>query len=328
MQEEEQRRPAEEVDDDEGRERPECVDVVGGGKTAGAPERFPQPGILVQSGRHCEAGEGKPGERRQDEEPDEQPDREEDEDPEHEGGQEAAAGRPPPENEHTGGDVAEREERGTEDQQRSLRLSRDPDRELVEDGDDEPDREYAPEPPLVEPDRVGDELTDGALRGRDLCRRHGHRAGDRIAAGCAGGALRRWCERFDQLLLEPREIAVDRQVSPTGSLQVEVLEVDLLVHVEARAQQEPQVVQGSQPRVGLLGVECVATQRLSNDRDGRRTAVDELVADEGPVLLLGLGIVVGRRKEPPQGRVGGVLEQGLELVQELAEQENLALVEA
>ena len=111
-------------------------------------------------------------------------------------------------------------------------------------------------------------------------------AGDRIAAACAGGALRRWGERFDQLLLEPREIAVDRQVSPAGSLEVERLEVDLLAHVEARAQHEPQVVQGSQPPSACSG--SSARYRASRARrDGRRTAVDELVADERPVLLLG-----------------------------------------
>ncbi len=80
MQEEEERGAAQEVDDDEGRECPDCVDVVGAGKPPRPPECLPQPHSLGDHRGHGEPGEGEPGEGGQDEEPDEQAHRQEDQD--------------------------------------------------------------------------------------------------------------------------------------------------------------------------------------------------------------------------------------------------------
>ena len=182
MQEEEQRGTAEEVDDDQRRQCPERVEVVGAGKPTGSPERLAGPHSLGDHRGHGQPGEGEPGERGQDEEPDEQPHRQEDENPDAEGGHVIAASGPPSEDEHAGGDVADREERSAEEEQRPLSRAVGSDRELVEDGDDEPEREPTPEPTLVEPDRVGDELTDGPVGRGDVARNLSHVL-DRISAG-------------------------------------------------------------------------------------------------------------------------------------------------
>ena len=92
-----------------------------------------------------------------------------------------AAGRAPSEHEHARADEAEREQRSADDEERPLGGAVGPDGELVEDGDDEPEREHAPEPALVEPDRVGDELPDGPVGRRDVTRNLSH-ALDRISA--------------------------------------------------------------------------------------------------------------------------------------------------
>jgi hypothetical protein len=121
VQEEEQGAPAQEVDDDKGRQRPERVDVVGGGEPTRAPERFPRPDSLRDHRGYGQPGEGEPGEGGQDEEPDEQAHRQEDEDSHSEGGQIVATGRAPSEDEHAGADEAEREQRSADDEQRPLR---------------------------------------------------------------------------------------------------------------------------------------------------------------------------------------------------------------
>ena len=176
MQEEQQGAAAQEVDDHEGRQRPERVGVVGAGEPPRAPERLPGPDSLGDHRGHREPGEGEPGEGRQDEEPDEQAHRQEDQDSYTEGGQIIAPRRTPPEDEHARSDEAEREERCAQDEQCPLSGPAGPDRELVEDGDDEPEREPAPEVPLVETDRVGDELTNGPVGRRDVVWERGHLA--------------------------------------------------------------------------------------------------------------------------------------------------------
>ena len=117
MQQEEQGGAAQEVDDDEGRQRPERVGVVGAGEPPRAPERLPGPHSLRDHRWHREPGEGEPGKGGQDEEPDEQAHRQEDQDPHSEGGQIVAPRRAPPEDEHARSDEAEREERRAEDKQ-------------------------------------------------------------------------------------------------------------------------------------------------------------------------------------------------------------------
>jgi hypothetical protein len=181
VQEEEQGAAAQEVNDDEGRQCPERVDVVGAGEPPRAPEGLPEACSLGDHRGHREPGEGEPGKGGQDEEPDEQAHRQEDQDSYSEGGQIVARRRTPPEDEHARSDVAEREERCAEDEQRPLSGPAGPDRELVEDGDDEPEREPAPEPALVEPDRVSNELPDSPVGRRDAARNLSHVL-DRISA--------------------------------------------------------------------------------------------------------------------------------------------------
>ena len=187
MQEEEQRGTAEEVDDDQRRQRPERVEVVGARKAAGSPQRRPGPHSLGNHRGHGEPGEGEPGQCGQDEEPDEQPHRQEDEDSHAEGGRVIAATRPPAEDEDARGDVADCEERSAQEEKGPLDGAVGPDRELVEDGDHEPEREPSPEAALVEPDRVGDELPDGPVGRRDVARNQGHWL-DRISAAYPSGA--------------------------------------------------------------------------------------------------------------------------------------------
>jgi hypothetical protein len=152
------------------------VDVVGTGEPPRASEGLPGTRSLGDHRGHREPGEGEPGNGGQDEEPDEQAHRQEDQDSYSEGGQIVAPRRTPPEDEHARTDEAKREERCAEDEQCPLSGPAGPDRELVEDGDDEPEREPAPEVPLVETDRVGDELTNGPVGRRDVVWGGGHRA--------------------------------------------------------------------------------------------------------------------------------------------------------
>lgn len=168
VQEEKQRGAAEEIDDDERRQRAERVHVVDPRKAARPSHSFTRPEPLGEDRRHREPRKREPGQRREDVEPDEDPHGQEHEDPDHERGQEDTPRRPASEDEHARADVAEREERRPQDEEGSLSLLVVADRELVEDGDDEPDRERSPEAPLVEADRVSDELTDGPVRQRHL----------------------------------------------------------------------------------------------------------------------------------------------------------------
>jgi hypothetical protein len=174
VQEEEQRRAAEEVDNDERRERPEGVDVVDTREAARPVQRVAGPEVVVEHRRHRQARVREPGEGGQDEEPDEDPDGQKGADPDHERDQEGARCRPPAQDQHAGADVAEREERRSEEQQRPLRIAATADGDLVEDRDDKPEGNAREEAAPVEPDRVGDELTDGAIGRRDLVWSGGH----------------------------------------------------------------------------------------------------------------------------------------------------------
>jgi hypothetical protein len=174
VQEEEQRGAAEEVDDDEGGERPQGMRVVHSRQTPGPPQRVPEPDVAVEHGRHGQPRECEPREGRQDEEPDEDADRQKDEGPDHERGQEGTQARPPAEDEETRADVAEREKRRCQDEEHPLCIPPAVDPDLVEDCDDEPEREARKEPTPVEPDRVGDELTDSPVGRRDFLWSHGH----------------------------------------------------------------------------------------------------------------------------------------------------------
>ena len=174
MQEEEQRGAAQEVDDDEGRERPQGMHVVHAREAAGPPQRVPEPNVAVEHRRHRQPRECEPHEGRQDEEPDEDADGQKDEGPDHERRQEGTQARPPAEDEQARADVAEREERRRQNEERPLHVTAAADRDLVEDGDDEAECEAGQETPLVEADRVRDELSDGPVGRRDFLWSHGH----------------------------------------------------------------------------------------------------------------------------------------------------------
>jgi hypothetical protein len=180
VQEEEQRGAAQEVDEDEGRERSERVDVVGARQATGPLERRARADATVDHRRHGEPGEGEPGQGGQDEEPDQEPHGQEDDGPDAECGQVDAPWRSPPEDEHAGFDVGQREERRAQREERRLGYLVAADRELVEGGDGEPERKTSPEAPLVEANRVGDELADRSVSRRDLGLSH---ALDRTRAG-------------------------------------------------------------------------------------------------------------------------------------------------
>jgi hypothetical protein len=152
------------------------VHVVGPGEATAPPQRIPDAAALEQRGGNREPGEGEPRERGQDEDPDEHADRQEDDDADREGGKERPARGPHPGREHTAPDVGESKERSTEDEQRRLELRPLADRELVERGNDRPEPERGKEPAPVEPNRLGHELADRPVRGRELCDRgHGRR---------------------------------------------------------------------------------------------------------------------------------------------------------
>lgn len=168
MQEEEQRGAAEEEDDDECGECPQRMHVVDSREATRAPKSIPEASPAVEHRRHRQPCEREPREGGQDEEPDEDADGQEGEGPDHERDQERTQGRSPAEHEQARADVAEREERRRQDEERSLRIPPAADRDLIEDRDHEPEREAWEEVAPVEPDRVGDELTDGPVGRRDL----------------------------------------------------------------------------------------------------------------------------------------------------------------
>jgi len=175
VQEEEQRGAAEEVDDDERRERPKGMHVVDAREAARPPQRVPGSDVAVEHCRHREPRERKPGEGREDVEPDKDPDGQKDEGPDHESGHEGAQGRPPAQNERARADVAEREQGRCQGEKGSLRTSATADPDLAEDGDDEPESETREEAVPVEADRVRDELADGPIGRREFLWSCGHR---------------------------------------------------------------------------------------------------------------------------------------------------------
>jgi hypothetical protein len=91
VQEEQQRAAADEVEDDERRQRAERVHVVGAREAAAPSQRLPDAAPLEQRNGNREPGKREPRERGQDEDPDEEADRQEDDDTDREGGHE----RPP-----------------------------------------------------------------------------------------------------------------------------------------------------------------------------------------------------------------------------------------
>jgi hypothetical protein len=72
------------------------VDVIRAGEATGSPYRLADSTTLEERRGDREPGEGEPGKRRQDEEPDEKANRQEDDDTDRKGGEECAARRPLP----------------------------------------------------------------------------------------------------------------------------------------------------------------------------------------------------------------------------------------
>ncbi len=174
MQEEEQRATADEVDDDERRQRPERVHVVRTREAAGFSQRIPDASALQERRGNREPREGEPGQRRQDEDPDEHANRQEDDDADRESGQERPARRTRLGSQRASADVGQREERSGDDEQRALHLGPVADRELVESRHDDAEHERRKEPAPVEPDRLGHELANRAVGGRELGCSCGH----------------------------------------------------------------------------------------------------------------------------------------------------------
>ena len=168
MQQEQQGAAADEVEDDERRERSERVDVVGGRELTAAPQRLAEAAAFEQRSRDREPSEREPRDCRQDVQPDERRNRQEDDDADRKRGQERSARVPLPGRDRAGADVREREERRGEDEQGCLHRPALAERELVEGRHDQAKRERGPEPPAEEPDRLGHELADGSVRGREL----------------------------------------------------------------------------------------------------------------------------------------------------------------
>jgi hypothetical protein len=150
------------------------MQVVDARESARPPQRVPSSHVVVEQRRHREPRERQPGESGQHEEPDEDPDGQEDQGADRECGQEGAQGRPPVQDEHARADVAEREERRCQGEERPLRIPATPDPDLAEDGDDEPERETREEAVPVEADRVRNELADGPVDRRDFVGSRGH----------------------------------------------------------------------------------------------------------------------------------------------------------
>ena len=165
MQKEQQRAATDEVEDHECGQRPERVHVVGTRETAAPPQRLPDAAALEKGGRNREPGEGEPGERGEDEDPDDHANRQEDDDADQERGQERPTRGTSAGGERTGPDEGEREKRSGEHQQRCLDFRHLADRKLVESRNDSPQRQRRKEPAPVEPNRLGHELPDRAVRG-------------------------------------------------------------------------------------------------------------------------------------------------------------------
>lgn len=151
--------------------------VVGAREAAALPQCLPDAAALQQRGGNREPGVREPRKRGQDEDPDEQADRQEDDDAEGERGQERPARGTRPGRERTGADVGEREGGSGENEQRRLNLRLLADGELVERGDDRPERERGEEAAPVEPDRLGDELADSTVASVNFGVGRGHERG-------------------------------------------------------------------------------------------------------------------------------------------------------
>ena len=133
----------------------------------------------------------------------------------------------------TRADEGEAEDRRPDRKPDALLVPRRADCQQVEDCDDEPERKRR---------------AKTASRRAGSCRRRaGRRCGrpgrSRRRAADMRETLSRRLERLDELLLEPGEVAVDGEVAAARLVQVEVLVVEVLGHVEARAEHEPQVVE-------------------------------------------------------------------------------------
>jgi hypothetical protein len=70
----------------------------------------------------------------------------------------------------------------------------------------------------------------------------------------------------------------------------------VLLDVEPRTEDEPQVVERAQPRVGLLGAQAVAPGRRREELERLAPSAQQLVPGELPVCALVLVVVIGRRK--------------------------------
>jgi hypothetical protein len=147
------------------------VHVVGAAELEPTPERLTEPQALVQRRGDCEAEQREPGETREHGRPDERREREEDDEPDGEGGDQSGTRRPLRRRDVARRDEGERDQGRERPQQERADEPVAVDRELVADCERQAERKREPEMPLVEADRLGDQLPDRpAVRGER--RRH------------------------------------------------------------------------------------------------------------------------------------------------------------
>ena len=163
---ERERDAGEDEDDHERRQRAERVDVVGAAELDGAAERSPRRRVLDHHDRDDEPDEREPGDRQEREPGEEERGGQEGERAEHERTDPGAAGRPDVAGDRRGPGVREREHRRGGDEDRDPLRRRRADGERVGRGERDPERQRDPVAAAVEPDRLRDDLPDGARLGR------------------------------------------------------------------------------------------------------------------------------------------------------------------
>ena len=175
-----------------------------------APERGGRRAALEQRDGHDEPGECQPADRTEGEPRQQKRRGQEDGSAEQERSGPAARLRASPRCDGARDGIRGREERRQRGEHNDPARERSLDRELVRDGDGQPEGQADPEPAPVEPDRLGDELADGSRLGRKRGRKLGHasdRSGPVRPRHLAG--QRSW--REDPLVNATPEAALERE---------------------------------------------------------------------------------------------------------------------
>ena len=152
--------------------------VIRRSQASAAHERITEAEPLVRGGRNCESEEREPRECRQHVEPQQRGYREEHHDPDGEGEREPTQPRPRRRRKDDGSDEGGGEQRRAGPEHERLYSDRVTHGDLSDQRDRQPEREGGPESLAVEPNRLGDDLADRALLGRER-RREGLRHRER-----------------------------------------------------------------------------------------------------------------------------------------------------